>query len=43
MPRHIQPKKAWFYPLDFKIKVIELSLIGDVMSKVVAQAFDNHP
>lgn len=43
MPRYTQPKKTWFYPVDFKIKAVELSLRDDVMSKDVAQALDIHP
>ena len=43
MPRYTQPKKTWFYPVDFKIKAVELSLRDDVLSKEVAQALDIHP
>ncbi len=43
MPRYTQPKKTWFYPVDFKIKAVQLSLKDDVMSKDVAQALDIHP
>jgi transposase len=43
MPKYTQPKKTWFYPVDFKIKAVELSLKDDVMSKDVAQALDIHP
>ena len=43
MPKYTQPKKTWFYPIDFKIKTVELSLSDDVMSKDVAQAVDIHP
>ena len=43
MPRYTQPKKTWFYPVDFKIKAVELSLRDDVLSKDVAQALDIHP
>lgn len=43
MPRYTQPKKTWFYPVNFKIKAVELSLKDDVMSKDVAQALDIHP
>ena len=43
MPRYTQPKKTWFYPVDFKIKAVELSLRDDVSSKDVAQALDIHP
>ncbi|MCW8834477.1 MAG: IS3 family transposase [Colwellia sp.] len=43
MPRYTQPKKTWFYPVDFKIKAVELSLKDHVMSKDVAQALDIHP
>ena len=43
MPRYTQPKKTWFYPVDFKVKAVELSLKDDVMSKDVAQALDIHP
>lgn len=43
MPKYTQPKKTWFYPIDFKIKAVELSLRDDVMSKDVAQALDIHP
>jgi transposase len=43
MPKYTQPKKTWFYPVDFKIKAVELSLRNDVLSKDVAQALDIHP
>jgi transposase len=43
MPKYTQPKKTWFYPVDFKIKAVELSLKDDVSSKDVAQALDIHP
>ncbi len=43
MPRYTQSKKTWFYPVDFKIKAVELSLKDDVMSKDVAKALDIHP
>ena len=43
MPRYTQPKKTWFYPVDFKIKAVQLSLRDDVSSKDVAQALDIHP
>ncbi len=43
MPRYTQLKKTWFYPVDFKIKAVELSLNDNVMSKDVAQALDIHP
>ena len=43
MPRYTQPKKAWLYSVDFKIKAVELSLRDDVLSKDVAQALDIHP
>jgi transposase len=43
MPKYTQPKKTWFYPVDFKIKAVELSLRNDILSKDVAQALDIHP
>lgn len=43
MPRYTQPRKTWFYPVNFKIKAVELSLRDDVMSKEVADALDIHP
>ena len=43
MPKYTQPKKTWFYPIDFKIKAVQLSLRDDVSSKDVAQALDIHP
>ena len=43
MPRYTHPRKTWFYPIDFKIKAVELSLKDDVMSKDVAEALDIHP
>lgn len=43
MPRYTQPKKTWFYPVNFKIKAVELSLRNDMLSKDVAQALDIHP
>jgi transposase len=39
MPKYTQPKKTWFYPVDFKIKAVELSLRDDVLSKDVARSF----
>ncbi len=43
MPKYTQPRKTWFYPVDFKIKAVKLSLRDDVMSKDVALALDIHP
>ena len=43
MPKSIRPKKTCFYPVDFKIKAVELSLRDNVMSKDVALALDIHP
>lgn len=43
MPKYTQPKKTWFYPVDFKIKAVQLSLRDDILSKDVAQALDIHP
>ena len=43
MHRYTQPKKTWFYPVDFKIKAVKLSLRDDILSKDVAQALDIHP
>ena len=43
MPKYTQPKKTWFYPVNFKIKAVQLSLRDDVSSKDVAQALDIHP
>ena len=43
MPKYTQPKKTWFYPIDFKIKAVELSLRDDILLKDVAQALDTHP
>ena len=43
MPKYTQPRKTWFYPVNFKIKAVELSLRDDVMSKGVAEALDIHP
>jgi transposase len=43
MPRYTQPRKTWFYPVNFKIKAGELSLQDDVMSKDVAEALAFHP
>ncbi|MCQ8885712.1 transposase [Pseudoalteromonas agarivorans] len=43
MPRYTQPRKTWFYPVNFNIKAVELSLRDDVMSKDVAEALDIHP
>ena len=43
MPKYTQPKKTWFYPVDFKIKAVQLSLRDDALSKDVAQALDIHP
>ena len=40
MPRYTQSRKTWFYPVNFKIKAVELSLLHDVMSKDVAEALD---
>jgi len=43
MPKYTQPKKTWFYPVDFKIKAVLLSLRDDISSKDVAQALDIYP
>ncbi len=43
MPKYTQPRKTWFYPTNFKIRAVELSLLDDVMSKEVAEALDIHP
>ena len=43
MPKYTQPRKTWFYPVNFKIKAVELSLRDDIMSKDVAEALDIHP
>ena len=43
MPKYTQPKKTWFYPVDFKIKALQLSLREDTLSKDVAQTLDIHP
>ena len=43
MPRYTQPRKTWFYPVNFKIKAVELSLRDDVISKDIAEALDIHP
>jgi len=43
MPRYTQPKKTWFYPVNFKIKAVELSLRDDMLSKDIAHALDIHP
>ncbi len=43
MPKYTQPKKTWFYPIDFKIKAVELRLRDDVLSKDIAQTLDIHP
>lgn len=43
MPKYTNPRKTWFYPIDFKIKAVELSLRDNVMSKDVALALDIHP
>jgi transposase len=43
MPKYTQPRKTWFYPVNFKIKAVKLSLRDDVMSKEVAEALDIHP
>ncbi len=43
MPKYTQPRKTWFYPIEFKIKAVKLSLRDDVMSKEVAKALDIHP
>lgn len=29
MPKYTQPRKTWFYPVNFKIKAVELSLRDD--------------
>jgi len=45
MPKYTQPRKTWFYPINFKIKAVELSLRNDIMSKEVAQVtkvLDSH-
>ncbi len=43
MPRYTKPRKTWFYPVNFKIKAVELSLRDDVLSKDIALALDIHP
>jgi len=43
MPRYTQPRKTGFYLVNFKIKVVELSLRDDVMSKDIAEALGIHP
>ena len=43
MPRYTQPRKTWFYPVDFKINAVELSLRDNTQSKDVALALDIHP
>jgi len=42
MSKYAQPNKTWFYPIDFKIKVVELSLKDDVMSKDVVKVNINN-
>tara|TARA_B110000211_G_scaffold232050_1_gene294900 strand:+ start:745 stop:975 length:231 start_codon:yes stop_codon:yes gene_type:complete len=42
MPRYTQPRKTGFYLVNFKIKVVELSLLDDVMSKDIAEALGIH-
>jgi hypothetical protein len=42
MPRYTQPRKTGFYLVNFKIKVVELSLRDDVMSKDIAEALGIH-
>ncbi len=43
MPKYTQAKETWFYPVDFKIKAVQLSLRDDVLSKDVAQTLENKP
>ena len=43
MPRYTQPRKRWFYPVNFKIKAVKLSLRDNTISKDVAEALGVHP
>jgi len=43
VPKYLQVRKTWFYPVDFKVKAVKLSLKDNVMSKDVAQGLDIHP
>ena len=43
MPKYNQPRKTWRYPNDFKVKAVQLSLLGGVQVQVVAQTLDIHP
>lgn len=43
MPRYTQARKTRFYPVNFKIKAVDLSLRDDVLIKEVAKTLDIHP
>ena len=43
MPRYTQPRKTYFYPVNFKIKLVKLSLRDDAISQDVAEALGVHP
>lgn len=42
MPRYTQPRKRWFYPVNFKLKAVKLSLRDDAISQDVAEALSIH-
>ena len=43
MPRYTQSRKTYFYPANFKIKAVKLSLRDDTELKDVAEALGVHP
>ncbi|TMS83505.1 hypothetical protein CWB65_01425 [Pseudoalteromonas sp. S554] len=42
MPRYTQSRKTYFYPANFKIKAVKLSLRDDAISQDVAEALGVH-
>lgn len=43
MPRYNNPRKAWQYSMDFKVKAVELSLQEGIQVQQVAVGLDIHP
>ena len=43
MPRYNQPRKAWQYTTDFKVKAVKLSYQAGIQVKQVAKGLDIHP
>lgn len=43
MPKYTQPRRAWKYARDLKVKAVKLSYQDGIQSKQVAEALDIHP